>query len=282
MVKLAILLLVFSSTGILLFQLLPFITTKFEQVQRKKLKKTTDKLDKMFVDVRKERLLLIFMVTPFVLCIGAFMIFSNLIAAGAGLVAGLVLPQLIVKKLEARQKDKFQKQLVDGILVLSGSLKSGLSLLQAIEVLVEEMPPPISHEFNLVLSEHKVGMTPEEALERLNKRMYSDELNMLITSILVVRQTGGDLSNIFEGLVYTIRQKAKIAQQVKSLTVQARYQAIILALLPILFAGIITQTTPDFFQVMFTNEKGRALLIYAVFSQIIGMVLLRKLSKVEV
>lgn len=282
MLKLLILLLIFGSAGLLFAQALPNLTARYDRLLRKKTDKTVYKLDKMFYDVNRERMFLILTLTPFVLAGVAYMVTRNIAAFAGGLVLGITFPSVIIKKMEAGRKEKFRNQLIDALLTVSACLKSGLSLLQAIEVIAEEMPPPISKEFNLVLNENKVGVTLEEALERLNKRLYSEELNMLVTSILVSRHTGGDLSRILERLVYSIRQKNKIAQQVKSLTIQARYQGMILMVLPIIFAFTVTQINPGFFKTMFEMEKGRMLLLYAVVSQILGMFTIIRLSKVEV
>jgi tight adherence protein B len=280
--KVIILLLSFSSIGLILWQILPKVLEGFEQSQKKKFDKTVEKLDKMFVEVKREKLLPIFTLGPLILGLAGFTFFHNLLAVLAGLGLGFVLPSVIVKNLEKKRKQKFHNQLIDALLLLSSSLKSGLSFLQAIEVVVEEMPAPISQEFNLLLNENKIGVAFEESLERLNKRMYSEELNMIITSVLISRETGGDLSRIFSRLVLNIRQKNKIARQVETLTLQARWQGMIMMALPIIFAFGISRINPHFFDTMLYSETGRFLLIYAIISQVIGMIMIQRLSKVEI
>lgn len=282
MLKLIILFLYSISAWLILSQILPVITGRYEAFQKRKLEKTTEKLDKMYVDVRKERVNLAIWLTPVVLPGLAYVFTQNMLAIGGSFLVGLVLPSMVVRKLEEARKAKFQTQLLDAISILGGALKSGMSIFQAIEVIVEEMPAPLSVEFGLVLNETKLGMTPEEALERLNKRMYSEELNMLVTSVLVVRNTGGDLTKIFDNLVYTIRQKNKITSQLKSLTVQARAQGMVLMFLPFVFAFSVAQMSPGFFNILFESDKGRVLMIYAIFSQFMGMYILKKLSKIEI
>lgn len=282
MLKIFILLLAFSSLALIFSQILPFILTRFEQSQKKKFDKTFKQLDKMFMEVKRERLSFFFALSPIILGIAGFILFRNLLAILGGVALSFVLPSIIVKNLEKRRKEKFRNQLIDALSLLSGCLKSGLSFLQAINVVTEEMPPPMSQEFNLFLSENQMGVPFEESLARLNKRMYSEELNMMITSLLVARETGGDLTKIFERLVVTIRQKNKIARQVETLTLQARWQGMIMMALPIIFAFGILRISPHFFGTMLRSEIGKLLLIYAFISQIIGMLLIRHLSKVEV
>jgi len=210
------------------------------------------------------------------------MLFQNVLAVLVGLGLGLVLPSLIVQNIEKRRKRKFQNQLIDASLLLSNSLRSGLSFLQAVEVVVEEMPPPISQEFSYVIKEVQMGVSLEKSLSRLNKRMYSEDLNMLVTSILVAQKAGGDLSKIFESLVKTVRHKNKVSQQVTTLTLQSRWQGMIMMALPILFAFGMTRLNPRYFETMWHSQIGRALLIYAGISQILGIMMIRYLSKVEV
>lgn len=283
MLKIAIFLLTFGSAALFFTAALPLIIARYERTQLKKYKQTVDKLDTMFVEVKRQRLsYIIFTTFPLALGIAGFVLYNNMFAGLGGVVLGLLLPSLVIQNLEKIRKRRFQGQLIDALLTLANCLKSGLTILQAFEVVVEEMPAPIGQEFRLLLNENKMGIPFEDSLNKLNKRMYSDELNMMVTSILVARETGGDLSTIFERLVFAIRQKNKIARQVETLTLQARWQGLIMMALPFLFAFTVFRMNPDFFDIMLGTSLGRGLLIYAVFSQIFGIFLVKRMSKVEV
>jgi tight adherence protein B len=188
----------------------------------------------------------------------------------------------VAKLKDKARKAKFHSQLVDGLMVLSSSLKAGLSFLQALEVLVEEMPQPISEEFGLIIKENKMGIRLEESFEKLNKRMPSEDLNLITTAILIARDTGGNLTVIFENLANSIREKTKISDQVKTLTTQGKWQGVIMSFLPIGFAAFIFKTNPEYLQLMLSSQLGRFLLIYAVISELVGMFLIQKLTKVEI
>ncbi|MCM8800170.1 MAG: type II secretion system F family protein [Candidatus Omnitrophica bacterium] len=282
MLKFLILIFISGSLILLGSSILSLFLTHLEKIHKKRLEETVNKLETLFVDVEKKKLSRLFLFTPVGFSLFGFLILRNLLGVIIGLILGLSFPTLVVKNIEKRRKKKFRDQLIDALLLISNSLKSGLSFLQAIEVVVEEMPPPISQGFKILLNENKMGLPFEESLQRLNKKMYSEELNLMVTSILVARETGGDLSRIFERLVYTLRQKNKILRQIETLTLQARLQGMIMMVLPIIFAFGITQVNPRYFDTMLHSEIGRFLLLYAVFSQIIGMFLIRRLSKLEV
>ena len=235
----------------------------------------------MFVLVPTKKLFLYYTISPLVFAITGFIIFNKFFVVLIGLVLGFILPGLIIKNLEARRKKKFKTQLLDALMTLSSSFKGGLSLLQAIELLVEEMPPPISQEFSLVLRENKIGVSLEESLNRLNRRIALEELELVVSSILVSRETGGDLTKVFSRLANSMRDKRKIQEQIKTLTLQGRMQGFIMSFLPIAFTIWVVSINRHHFDVMFSSELGRMLLIAAVFLQIIGMFLIKKFSTIN-
>jgi len=157
---------------------------------------------------------------------------------------------MVIKIMEKKRVEKFAGQLVDGLMVISSALKGGLSLLQALEVLVEEMPPPISQEFGLILRENKIGLTLEESLRRLNGRLKLEELGLMINSVLVARETGGDLTKVFSRLATTIRDNRKLKENIRTLTLQGRLQGIIMSLLPFVFAWWVMTTNKEHFDIM--------------------------------
>jgi tight adherence protein B len=197
-------------------------------------------------------------------------------------VAGLALPILIIKRLEALRRQKFASQLVDGLMILSSSLKAGLSLLQSFEELAQEMPNPISQEFGLVIRQMQMGVSLEEAITKLKGRMRLDELDMVVTAMLVARETGGDLTQTFSRVIYTIQERNKLIGRVQALCVQANMQGAIMSLLPIVFGIFVYKVNPGFFDVFFKDNFGRGLMAYAIISEILGIIFIRKLSKVDI
>lgn len=195
---------------------------------------------------------------------------------------GSILPALIIKTMENKRKEKFAGQLVDGLMVISSALKGGLSLLQAIEVLVEEMPAPISQEFGLILRENKIGLTLDESLRRLNDRLKLEELGLMINSVLVARETGGDLTKVFSRLATTIRDNRKLKENIRTLTLQGRLQGIIMSALPFIFVWWVMTFNKEHFDIMLGTEKGRMLLFVAAGLQAVGMVLIRKFSIIKI
>lgn len=282
LLRLGILVFSFMTVGGLVYMIYPIVMQWLREREERQRSKVEGKLDDMFITVSSRRLMFINIAIPVILGWAAFFILGDImIAAAAGLV-GAILPLVAVKVMEKNRRRKLSVQIVDGIMVLSSSLKAGLSLMQAIESVVEEMPSPMKQEFELVIRENKMGVTLEDSLINLKNRARIDEFDLLVTAILVARDTGGDLTVTFSQLVFTIREKQKIAGRVKALCVQAKLQGIVMGILPIVFAVFVYNNRPDLFKFMVNDRLGNFLLMYAAVSEVIGIYFIRKFSKVDV
>ncbi|MHB8154814.1 MAG: type II secretion system F family protein [Candidatus Omnitrophota bacterium] len=280
--KIFLFLVVFVGVFYLVSLIYPFFEVLMDRWQRKRMDKITPKLDRMFLDITLNKLLLIDVLSPVVSGLLGFFLSHNIWVAAVAAVAGLALPILIIKRLEALRRQKFASQLVDGLMILSSSLKAGLSLLQSFEELTQEMPNPISQEFGLVIRQMQMGVSLEEAITKLKGRMRLDELDMVVTAMLVARETGGDLTQTFSRVIYTIQERNKLIGRVKALCVQANMQGIIMSLLPIAFGIFVYKVNPGFFDVFLKDNFGRGLMFYAIISEILGIIIIRKLSKVDI
>ncbi len=275
------LLLFFVSVVLLAYALLPVILNKWEKFQQKRAETAAYQAEEMFLFLNPKNLIWAYISLPIVLGAAGFFIYK---AWGvlAGIVAGALIPTLIINIYNGRRRSKFDDQLLDSLMMLSSSLKGGLSIIQSFEVLSEEMPPPMSQEIALLVREIKVGVSLEEALVHFNKRMPSEELDLVVSAILVGRETGGDLTKVFARLVTTIRDRAALRENVKTLTLQGRLQGIIMSLIPVIFTYVVYKMNPHHFDIMFKDDLGRILLGVAVVLQIVGVILLKIFSKVDI
>lgn len=202
----------------------------------------------------------------------------NLFGIIFGLVAGFLFPSIYIQALAARTRDKFNDQLVDALMIMSSSFRGGLSLVQAMEAVIDEMPDPINKEFGIVLGENKMGVSLEEALNHLYSRMTLSAVQQMITAILLARETGGNLPVIFTRIVTNIRETKKIQQNLTTLTIQGKIQGIVMSILPIGFAFVVYSTNRQIFDHMLHSDIGRTMLMYAVVSEVIGAILIWKIS----
>lgn len=282
LIKAGIYLVVFAGAFYFARLIFPVLRSSYLRWRKKRVDNITPKLDHMFLNIPLSRLMAIDVLSPIISAGLGYALTRNVWIAVGFAGAGLLIPIAVIKLLEAKRRRKFAGQIVDGLLILSSSLKAGLSLLQAIGELVEEMPPPISQEFGLVLRQMQMGVALDEAMLNLKKRMRIDELDMIVTSLLVAREIGGDLTVTFSKVINTIQERNKLLGRVKALCVQAKMQGVIMSILPIAFAMFVYKTNPGFFDIFLKDSFGRGLMIYAVFSEIMGIVFIRKFSNIDV
>ncbi len=255
--------------------------SRVARYQQAKVSRASKALDDLFVEVRPAWLTAVLSVGPLAAAFAVFLVSNHLMATGLTFVGGLVLPDLWVRGLRAMRVRRFRAQLVDALFILSSSLRAGLSLTQAFEELESELGPPASQEFGLMLKAHRLGRPLEEALALLNARLPCDELQLMTTSMLVARETGGDVTGIISQLITTIRERKKLSEKVKTLTLQARLQAYIMSVLPLLFATFIRAVNPQYFNTLLEDSVGRFILVLAAVLWLVGMALLLKMSRVE-
>ena len=162
-----------------------------------------------------------------------FFIFTEKLAGSVffALIAARV-PGIYVNSKRKSNIQKIDQQLPDTLALISNTLKSGYSFLQAIDTVSKELPPPISLEFQRILKEINLGTNTEKAMESLSKRVQSQDLELIIMAMLIQRQIGGNLSEILDNISYTIRSRIKIKGEIKVLTAQGRISGIIISLMP--------------------------------------------------
>jgi tight adherence protein B len=260
---------------------LPFFAGYYDKLQSKRTDQIKDQLEESFVFWEKKRMMLVYLAPAIFAGVG-FILMQHVLGAVLGFVAGFVFPGFMVRMAYQQRIRKFQGQLVDGLTMLSSSLKAGLSFVQAIEVLCEEMPPPISQEFKLVLKENKWGLSLEESLVRLRKRVPLEEMNLLVSSILIARESGGELPRVLLRLTDTIRDNLKLKEKISTLTLQGKLQGLIMMFLPVGFSYFVYKQNPEHFIVMWQNSTGRLFLMVAVALQVVGMVIIKKVSTIKV
>ncbi|MEW6008970.1 MAG: type II secretion system F family protein [Candidatus Omnitrophota bacterium] len=279
---LLIFILVSSSAWIIAQYVIPFIRTTTKTWHEKRIQKSTEKLEQMFIVVDRKKLALLYTLAPLITGIVGLVVFRNFLGAFLSCLAGIALPAMRIKYIQQTRYRKFVSQLPDGIMIMSSCLKGGLSLLQAIETVADEMPAPIAQEFGMIIKETKMGISLEESLSRLSKRMVNEDLNLMNTAILVARETGGNLPEVFGRLVTTIRAKSNINETVRTMTLQGRAQGVILSALPFVFSIFVYRVNPEMLEQMLKTEAGRIMLGVAALLQIIGIVLIRIFSRAEV
>lgn len=214
--------------------------------------------------------------------LAGMLIIQNVLLSLLFLFTGGFIPKLWLKSAQKRKRKQFNNQLADSLLILANSLRAGFSLLQAMEMVGQEMPNPISGEFKLTLKEITYGTSTETALLHLAERVGSDDLDLLVTAVLIQRQVGGNLAEVLINIHATIQDRIRIHQEIKTLTAQGRMSGFIIAGLPFGIAAILTVVNPGYLKLLITHPIGLIMLGAGLVSECIGFIIIRKIINVEV
>ncbi len=207
---------------------------------------------------------------------------GSLILGLLGGVLGFYAPRLWVRQMQARRLNAFNNQLGDTLILLSNSLRSGYSLLQSLETVSRELPPPMSTEFARVVREIGLGLTIEEALAHMLERIQSDDLDLVITAINIQHEVGGNLAEILDTIAHTIRERVRIKGQIRALTAQQRFSGYVVSLLPFILGVVLFMINPTYIGQMFTEPCGIVMLITAGLMIVSGYIIIGRITNIEV
>jgi tight adherence protein B len=196
-------------------------------------------------------------------------------------IAGWVLPSFFLKNRIRKRMKLLNEQLGDAITMMSNSLKAGYSFLQAVDIVAEEMTGPIAEEFSVFKKEVSFGLNTEKALENLAARVKSEDLDLAITAVMIQRQVGGNLAEVLDKITETIRDRVKIKGELKAITAQGRISGLVISLLPVVLCLIIYMINPGQMSLLFTKPLGLLMLGFAGVMELTGIILIRKIVRVE-
>ena len=192
------------------------------------------------------------------------------------------LPLLWVLFRRRRRLKVFAAQLPDALEMLSRSLRAGQSLGFGFNMVAEEMSAPIGKEFGRVFEEQNLGVPLEETLQSLTNRVPNLDLKFFTTALILQRQTGGDLAEILDKIGELIRDRFRIWGQVQALTGEGRLSGVVLLALPFVLFIAVYQLNPDYLMVLFTEPMGKKMLAAAIFLQVLGALVIRKIVSIKV
>ncbi len=202
----------------------------------------------------------------------------SLLGCGGGVLA----PYFYVRWRQARWITKFESQLPDAIDMVTNALRAGYAFQGAMELVGQEMAEPLGSEFQQFYEEQNLGMDVRTALLAMQQRVPSLDLKMFVTAVLIQRESGGNLSEVLENIAGVIRSRFRIQGELRSLTAQVRLSAKILGLLPVVVVIMITMVNPEFIAPLFDETVGHILLASAAVSQVIGFIVMWRLSDIEI
>ncbi|MCJ7618830.1 MAG: type II secretion system F family protein [Anaerolineae bacterium] len=205
-----------------------------------------------------------------------------IIGAVAGALLGFFAPRVFVGLRQSRRLNAFNDQLGDTITLLANSLRSGYSLLQSMEMVARELPEPMSEEFGRVTREIGLGLSSQDALQNLLRRIQSDDLDMMITVINIHHEVGGNLAEILDTIGHTIRERVRIKGEIRTLTAMARYSGYLVSILPIAVAGLLFVMNPEYMSGLWEDPCGVQMIVASAMGMFAGWIIIRRVVKIDI
>jgi Flp pilus assembly protein TadB len=210
-----------------------------------------------------------------------FGLLGGLIAALVGLVVGWLSTVAYQQLLVDRRARLFAEQLPDGLQLIIGSLRSGFSLSQALESLVREGPQPVASEFGRALAEHRLGADVSDALDRVAQRAQSEDLAWAVMAVRIQRDVGGNLAEILQTSVETMRERGRLRRHVRSLSAEGRLSAYVLIVVPLALGLFMFVYRRSYLMPLFTDPRGILLAAGGGVLFVIGIVWMTRVIRVE-
>lgn len=246
-----------------------------------------EKLGMMFIEVSPNQVLLGMIGTSLVPGLLIFLLILPQIipAAVFGVVISILMwfvPKAAVNYMFNKRVVKFNFQMIDGLGLMANGMKSGLSIVQSLGMVKQEMPDPLAQEFDYVLKQQQLGISVEEAFQNMAKRIPSEDVNMFVTAVVILKETGGNLAETFETIVYTIRERIKIEQKISAMMAQNLAQGAIVFCMPYAMFAMFYFSDPAFLEPMFTQPIGWVMVAIALTLQMMGGFMIYKIIQIKV
>lgn len=206
---------------------------------------------------------------------------SALIAVPVFLALAL-LPRLVYASMRKRRLKKFEEQLPDALMMLSGDLRVGLGLSLAFQQVVAEAQAPLAQEFALMLREQRLGVTLEQSLNNLSRRMPTQTTTLVTAAMRIANETGGGLAETLEHTAQTIRNRLQMEGKIGALTAQGKLQAWVVGLLPMTLMAILNKMEPDAMGLLWSTRIGWASITAIVFLELMGVYMIRRIVAIDI
>ena len=192
------------------------------------------------------------------------------------------LPYMKINMDRTSRMELFEEQLPDAIDTMKRALRAGHPLGASIKLVAEELDNPVAEEFEMTFNDINYGNDVRRAMLGLLSRIPSVTVMALVTSILVQKETGGNLAEILEKISVVIRGRFKLQRKVKTYSAEGRMSAWVLAMVPLVLFVTLWFVTPDYLPILLEDEGGQKMLMYAFFSGVVGILWIRRILRIDV
>jgi tight adherence protein B len=191
-------------------------------------------------------------------------------------------PRLLYRSMRKQRLKKFEQQLPDALMLLAGGLHAGVGISSAISQLTLESEAPIAQEFGLMMREQRLGLSLDQCLSNLNRRMPTQTTTLIVSAIRIASETGGSLAETLERTSHTIRSRLQMERKIGALTAQGKLQAWVVGMLPMMLMGVLNKMEPEAMSLLWHTRVGWATLAVIFIFEFLGVLVIRKIVTIDV
>lgn len=214
--------------------------------------------------------------------VGVWMVSGSAFLAVPAFFALALVPRVLYAWMRKRRLKKFENQLPDALMMLAGGLRAGASVSSAVQQLVAEAQPPLAQEFSLMLREQRLGVTVEQSLNNLARRVPTQTTTLVVSAMRIASETGGGLAETLERTSGTVRSRLQMEGKIDALTAQGKLQAWVVGSLPIVLMLILNKMEPEAMSLLWNSRIGWATLLVIAFLEFMGVYLIRRITAIDV
>ena len=276
----------FGSVSLFCYWLMRKYSDQVQVLNNRYTKRYSNILKLLFYKIRPDQLFIIHVGVVFIFFfLGLFFgkdFLTGLISAFFFGIIGYFLVPTFLKVQLIKRKVEFNRQLQDALMSMANTLKTTPTLIEGFRMVSKNMTPPISQEFALLVKEYDLGLTLDEALDNLSKRVKSPNFDMALVSLSIGRTTGGNIPEILEQIAHVLREITRLEGLIDSKTAEGKMQAWVMGLLPVVLAFLTYIIDKNMIMPLFTTTVGYLLIVIILALETTGIILIRKITKIDI
>ena len=246
----------------------------------------TEKMKRLLEQAGSDRPLGFFVLLSALLAAVGFLIFlridsSYLISFIMAVVFSLV-PFFYIYSKKRRRMQKFERQLPEALDLVARSLKAGHAFSGGLKMVVDEFDDPVSTEFDAAIDEINFGIGINEALKNMLKRVDCPDLKFFVISVVIQRETGGNLAEILASIAHLIRERFRLQGHIRTLAAEGKFSAAVLTGIPFFVAAALLLLSPGYVETLLEEPIGRMMIVFGVFMMAVGMIIMKKIITIRV
>ena len=239
-------------------------------------------LRELFLFVDPARLYVLNLALTVLCALAAWLLSASLLMALVAAIVLVLTPRGVLRWLRKRRVEHIEQQLPDALQMLAGTARAGLSLPAAIRQVSTELAPPLQQELLLVQHEQRLGVSLDDALENLARRIPAQPVKLMVSAMRIANETGGGLAETLERTATTLRSQHAMELKIRALTAQGKLQAWVVGLLPVFLLWVLHRMEPEAMSQLWTTQLGWGVLAAVIVMEFIGVLLIRRIVAIDI